>query len=837
MKISYNWLKDFVDLKKLPSDKLASLMTMNFAEVDGMENVGKDFVIDLKILPDRSSDCLSHFGVAREIAVLAGSKMRDKVLKIKIKESKKEKIEDIMEVENRNPEICKRYVSRVILNVKIGPAPEWLVERLEAIGQKSINNIVDATNYVMFELGQPLHAFDLDKVRGGHKNAKIIIRKAKDKEKITTLDNQEVGLSKDILVIADAKDALAIAGVKGGKKAEIDDNTKNIVLESANFSAGTIRKASRMTNIRTESSIRFAADLDPNLAGIAMDRLASLIVQIAGGEVVRGVIDIYPRKVADYKVGFSVADVKKMLGVEISEKEIVDILSRFDFKVKKINPLKEILKLAPSLAGQPYKYGSSVSFDAPERFDCSSFTSYVFMQSGVQIPRISIDQYFFGDVVAQQDAKSGDLVFSSSGKGKVYRESQEFLKGAKLKDGIDHVGLYLGDGKVIHATGRKGKIVIENLKRSESFKNFRGFVRINDAQKDAFFVVNVPTYRRDIKRKADIVEEIGRVYGYQQNLISKLPSSILIPAKRNDELFWEGAAKDILVSAGFSEVYNYSFVGEKDLTIAGSDKGNVLSLQNYLSDDRKYLRPNLSFGFLKNAKDNLRNSNEVRLFEIGKIFSGVYDDMTEKKYLGGVIVKKSSQSKAMEFYEAKASVDLLLGKMGITEFWYDDFKPMPDYSEKMMWHALRTAEIKIGDEKIGIIGEVSPKITNAYEIDGRVAIFEIDFEKLARLASEEYVYRPISKFPAMERDLAILTPLNVKVDEVLNVLENVGGGLLVDSDLFDIYEGDNIDQGMKSLAFHLIFQSPDRTLVDSEVEEVMNKIIGSINERGWGARI
>lgn len=820
MKISYNWLKDLIDLKKYPAPKLADLLTMNFAEVDGIEEVGNDSIFDLKILPDRASDCLSHFGVAREIAVLTQGKV--KAVEVGVKENKKEKIGKFLTVKNENPEICKRYVARVVKDVKIGPSPKWLAQRLETIGQKSINNVVDATNFVMFELGQPMHAFDYDKLGASHE---IVIRKADVKEKIVTLDNQEIELSREILVVADSKEPLAIAGVKGGKKAEIDNNTKNIVLESANFSAESIRKASRLTGVRTDSSTRFAADLDPTLAGVAMERLASLINQIAGGETISGKIDIYPRKAVEQKVAVSVGDINETLGTTLSEKEILNIFKKLSLKVKKVSQSEELLKLAKKMIGKPYKYGASTSQDAPKYFDCSSFTQYLYWQAGFAIPRVSVEQFLYGYQIEKKDLRIGDLAFRKGGKPYFYKETPK---------GVGHVGIYVGNGKIIHASGDKKKVVEEKV---DVFckKDFRGFRRMTDLSEDVF-VVEIPTYRRDMKLKADIIEEIGRIYGYE-NILSRAPEGFLIPPKRNDELFWENMAKNALVSAGFAEAYNYSFIGENDLRNIVSGKSHILQLENYLSDDRKYLRPSLLFGFISNARENFKYFDTVRIFESGRVYSvGDLEKVLEKKMLGGIISYKSGKDKAVEFYEIKGAVDLLAEKMGIPEIWYDDYEVAVDSFENGIWHGFRVAEIKIGDEKIGVAGEINPKILDAYGITGRVAAFEIDFEKLARLADEDRAYRPISKFPAIERDLAILAPIDIKVEDVLNVLENVGGRLLVDTDLFDVYEGDNIPQGQKSLAFHLIFQSQEKTLSDKEIDEIMTKIVSALAGQGWEAR-
>lgn len=328
MIVSYKWLQTYFD-KELPApEELAEILTMRAFEIEKIEKIGDDYVLDVDVLPNRSHDCLSHRGVAREISVL---------LKLIFKNEERElgefeKTENVP-VENKCKDICRRYIGRRLENVKVGPSPKWLVDRLEAIGQKSINNIVDATNYVMFDFGQPLHAFDADKVDGG-----IVIRKAVVGEKITTLDGKEMDLDESVLVIADDTAPLAIAGIKGGKKAEVDENTKNIILEAANFTHVPVRKASRKLNILTDSSKRFENQISPYMAGVAMEEVTALIAEIARSEgdiKVGDVTDLYDGIAKPYKVGVSTGEINRILGAQISSDEVEEIFKRFGFKYER----------------------------------------------------------------------------------------------------------------------------------------------------------------------------------------------------------------------------------------------------------------------------------------------------------------------------------------------------------------------------------------------------------------------------------------------------------------------------------------------------------------------
>lgn len=321
MKISYNWLKWYIP-EAPEAQKLADLITYHLAEVETIEKLPNgDSVLDIKILPNRAHDLLSHQGVARELASLLNIKFVDPTPKYKIPKSEPTSLKVEIKTDK-----CGRYMGRVIRNVKVGPSPDWVVEHLASIGQRSINNIVDAANIVMFDCGQPTHAFDLEKVAGG-----IVVRDAKEGETLTTLDNKAIKFKDSNVVIADSKNPLAIAGIKGGKIAEVDNNTKNIILECASFDPTSVRKTAQALNIFTDSRKRFENDLSPELASYAMLELSALIFEMCPDAIFEDIIDTYPQKQIEHKLSFSADKISNILGLDVSIAQIKDILSRYNF--------------------------------------------------------------------------------------------------------------------------------------------------------------------------------------------------------------------------------------------------------------------------------------------------------------------------------------------------------------------------------------------------------------------------------------------------------------------------------------------------------------------------
>ena len=653
MKISYNWLQSFFN-KKLPvPEKLADLLTFHSFEVEEVKENNDDWILDIDVLPNRSHDCLSHKGIAREISVLLKYPFKLIDYGKKIKESK-ELASKVVKIEVEDKKMCSRYTSRVVVDVKIDSSPKWIQDRLITCGLKPISNVVDIANYVMLETGQPMHAFDADKIAGN----KIVVRKAKKGEKMVSLDNEKYDLDENVLVIADEKGPVCIAGIKGGINPGIDGQTKRIVLEAANFNLRVIRQGSKKINLRTDASWRFENGLDPNLTQEAIDMCTYLIQKIAKGKVLKGLIDIYQDKREAKKINLDTFKVRSLLGINISDKDIIDILKRLNFKVKKT----------------------------------------------------------------------------------------------------------------------KNKLQ-----------------------------VTVPTIRLDLSIPEDLIEEIGRIYGFEK-IPSQLPNAFLIPSKKREDLIYQNKIKDILTNLGFSEVYNYSLLSNKE----------SIKLANPVSQEQKYLRSSLMTLLIKNIKDNKRYFERVRLFEIGKVFYLDKRQVIEKKKLACIISLDEKKKESQEFYHLKGVIDSLLNKIGISDIWYDDTLGKN-----------RKAEIKVGNDLLGYIEE----------IESNIAGFEIDFEKIVQLATEERIYAAPSKYPAMVRDISVLVDHGTKVVEVLNLINRVGGFLVRDIDLFDIYKGENIPDSKKNLAFHIVFQSDERTLVDSEVNQLRDIIITALEkEGGWEVR-
>lgn len=681
MKFSYNWLQSFFKNKLPKPEKLAELLTLKAFEVSEIKKIGKDWLLDIDVLPNRAGDCFSHLGIAREISVITGLTYRSPTSIVK--EDKNLKSKDFISVEVKDKTVCPRYTARAIVDVKVGSSPKWMQERLSVCGLRPINNIVDITNYVMLETGQPLHAFDAEKLEG----KKILVRFARKGEKITTLDNVKYNLDKDISVIADEKNPVGIAGIKGGKIPEIDAKTKIVVLEAANFERKTIRRGSKKLNLKTDASLRFEHGITPNLTESAANRAICLMQEIAGGKIAQGLIDFYPQKVKPKKLKLDLDYAKSLLGIEIPKKEVLKILKKLEFKI-------------------------------------------------------------------------------------------------------------------LHS-------------------------------KFNILDIEAPTFRLDINLQEDLIEEIGRIYGYEK-IPAVFPVASLIPPKRNFDIFWENLSKDILKEAGFAEVYNSSFIGDREATIFRHNKEKMIELENPTSKEQRYLRPSLIPGILKNIKSN-KQFKEIKIFELEKIFFKKQTgkgkkQMTEKRMLTGAMTGEA-------FYEVKGVMDSLFNKLGIADVWYDEYKPTSEDSELDIWNREIRAEIKIDGEEVGFLGEISSRVLEESEIEQKTVIFDLDFEKVAKLSSEEREYKPISRYPSAVRDLAILVPRQVKVEEVLNIIEITGGSLLVDTDLFDIYEGEELPEDKKNLAFRLVYQAEDRTLSSKEIDEIQQKIIKALEEEpDWQVR-
>ena len=629
MTVSYSWLNSFFKRPLPQPEKLAEILTMHSFEVESVEKKKNDWVLNIDVLPDRAGDSLSHIGIARECSAILGLKIIYSEPKIK---EGAHKIKDLLNVEIKDKN-CKRYSARIIQNIKIGPSPKWVQDKLTNCGVNPINNVVDATNYVMLELGQPLHAFDYDKIEGH----KIIVRHAKPGEKILLLNNTQVTLDKKIMVIADEKKSLAIAGIKGGKHAEVTYDTKTVVLESASFDPKTVGQTARRLNIRTDASARFENHLDPNITETAINRLSSLIIEWAKGEVVSGIIDIYPDKIKPIRIKLDIELLNKVLGINIPLNDVISILNRLEIKVINKNLLLEI-----------------------------------------------------------------------------------------------------------------------------------------------------PTFRQDLTIPENIIEEIGRIYGYDKTP-SQLPVSFLAPAKRNDDLYYINKIKDSFKELQYSEVYNYSFISDKELK---EYKLKAEPINNPVSSFFKYLRPSLVPQIVNNVKENLKSYDKVKIFEVGKVFIPEEKKIDERVVIAGA-------TSLMDVAKLKGELLCVLNNLGIKKV---SFKEL--------------AEIK--------------QIKN-------MLCFEMYFDVLMRYANEDKEYEKISYHPEAIRDISGIVADNVDVEKIKEIIKSKDLVKLVE--VFDIYKGQTIGKGRMSVSMHIIFQSEERTLDSETIDKLLKEIIKSLFDKfNWEER-
>jgi len=799
MKVSYNWLNAFLNNKAPDAQKVAEALTMNSMEVEGVEKLSNDFLMEVKTTPDKNHSCLCHRGVAKE----AGA-----ILNIKTVKNSREyvdfKISEInkkIDVKIEDEKLCKRYIGRVIENVKVGPSPVWLKERLESVGQRSINNVVDATNFVMFEIGQPMHVFDADKIDG-----QIIVRKALQDEQVdllgheitakggeTMVQDRNMILSGSELVITDNSSVLALAGIKGGKKAELTDSSTNLFLESANFDPVCIRKTAAFFKLQTDATKRYENEISPEIASEAMNILTKIIVEIAGtpDTKVGDIVDNYPRRANKFKLGISSKEASSIIGADIKDSDIEDVFNRFDFEWKKVKPVDEVLKIVESFVGVPYKLGASVLRDAPKYFDCSGFICYLFNNYGVSVPRVSVDQYVWGKKINKEDLTPGDVIYSNTGEGKIHTKTIEFLPGTDVSEGVDHCGLYLGNNKIIHATSLFGKIVVENLDKAERFKNIVGYRRMSDNKER--FVITVPDERLDLRIKEDLAEDIGRVYGYDKVKDLEIPKNIEKP--KVDQVFaYKQRIKEILYEEGFSEVMNYTFVENGDFELANS-----------ISPEKRFLRTELTSGMKKSLEFNTRYSElidmqQIRVFEFGHVFP---KNGEENHFIIGV--KNSPGFKAIK---EKEYLDSVLKKL---------------------------------EEKIGFKLNKINKDDNIAEFDLNTSVKglpELTEYKPEVFSDEGVKFKHISQYPFMTRDIAVFTPEGTKAEEVFSIIFKEAGELMIKNRLFDVFTKKFPDGISKtSYAYRLVFQSYEKTLSDEEVNLIMQKITDKMNANtGWQVR-
>ncbi len=656
-----------------------------FAQYQGLS----DTILELEITPNRP-DCLAVVGVAREVGAVYGTESRGVVASpvetgAPVVESVRVRIE--------SDELCPRYAARLIRNVKIGASPQWLAERVIACGARSISNVVDITNYVMFELGQPLHAFDADLLtRDADGMVTIGVRTAAAGERLTTLDGVERALAADMLVITDASGPIALAGVMGGESTEVHDATVNILLEAASFEPSSVSRSSRRLGLFSEASSRFEKSVDREACVAALDRAAELMTDLCGGEVAPGIVDIYPLPVEPVRLTLRSERLRALLGADIAAEESASIL---------------------------------------RRLGCEAIVSSAFEGS------------------------------------------------------------------------------------------------------DAVLDVAVPSFRPDLHREIDLIEEVLRIYGMDR-IVSTLPSGAGRLGELTRDQKWRERIGATLRACGLNETMTYSFADPEDvarLRIELPDDEVPVELLNPMSGEHAVLRRSLLPGLLRSVSYNQRRGTEdIHLYEIGSTFRTAVGrkQPKERGSVAGVLAGAwqpaawNDPSVALDFFDGKGILEMLVRQLGVARF-----KVRP--AELPFLQPGRAAEVLVGGEVVGWLGEVHPLVLDTFEAEAPVTAFELELAPLIRAARDAKAFTDVPRHPAVELDLALVVAEDVTAERVEQSIRAAGGKLLDTVRLFDVYRGKGVPAGKKSLAFALSYRAPDRTLVAEEVETVHERLVRKVS--------
>ena len=644
---------------------------------DAIEALGlHDVVFEYEITSNRV-DCYSVLGIAREAAATFRKPFVPPVVK---STGNSEDVNDMVTVEVKDTDLCPRYCARLVKNIKIAPSPEWMQRRLAASGIRPINNIVDITNYVMEEYGQPMHAYDYDTI-AGHK---IVVRRAEDGETFQTLDGQERKLDKDVLMICDEEKAVGLAGIMGGENSKITDDVKTMLFEAACFDGTNIRLSSKRVGLRTDASGKFEKGLDPYNAEAAINRACELIEELGAGEVVGGMVDVFPVKPEAVALPFEPEKYNKLLGTSVSEDEMIQYFDRLELKVDK-----------------------------------------------------------------------------------------------------------------------------------------------------ATNMIHIPSFRQDLLRTCDMAEEVARFFGYDK-IPMTLPSGESTSGKLSFKLQVEEVARRVAQYSGFSQSMNYSFESpkafDKLLIPEGSKLRDAITITNPLGQDFSIMKTQALNGMLSSLATNYNRKNKnVRLYEIGNIYIPKALPLTE------LPDERTQFTLGMygdgDFFTMKGVVEEFFEKVGLkNKISYD-----PD-NKKPFLHPGRQADIVYDGKIVGYIGEVHPTVSENYGINDRVIYADIDMPYIVELASFTIKYEGIAKFPASTRDISLVVDKSVLVGTMTAAIEKKGGKLLEECRLFDIYEGEQVGEGKKSVAFALTFRAKDRTLADTEINEIMEKILAELTKLGANLR-
>lgn len=677
-----------LDLEKLPEEQKTGIFILPSDTPVGIpakDVLGlNDVVLEFELTANRA-DCFSVFGLVREIAAITGNKPH--FPEIKVNEDDNTKLNDIFSVEIADPDLCSRFSTRMLKNVKIGPSPEWMQQRLEGAGIRSINNVVDVTNFVMIELGHPMHAYDYDKITG----KKLIARRAIEGEELHTLDDTSRKAKGEMLVIADSEKAAGLAGIMGGFETEITDTTTTVVLESADFYGPCIRRTARACGLSSEASGRFERGVDSETTIKALDRAAQLLQEMGACTVCEGIVDVYPNpKQANY-VTFTPEQINNHLGTNIAKDVMLNIIT-------------------------------SVGFDV-------------------------------------------------------------------TKDENDEI------------------------------------------------TVKVPSWRNDVTCMADISEEIARLHGFDK-IKSTLPNGVSMQGTQSAKQTFIDKVKASLSSQGLYETISFALTNEETFNKLNIPQDSPLRkavpIMNPLSDEYPLVRTTLLSSIFDNLARNLaRKNDDVALFEVGSVFFPKALPVTELpdevvKIAGAITGRRNAQgwnqtNDMVDFYDAKGIIEELLANLRVTRYTVET-------GTHYAMHPGKTALFKKGRDVIATVGEVHPAVLSAYGITKPVYIFELDATIVMKYMAKDLKYKALPKYPATSRDLAMLVDVDVNAADIEKAMTKAAGQNLTQITLFDVYTGKQVEEGKKSLAFSLTFQSNDKTLTDAEIDPAIEKIVAKLQK-------
>lgn len=640
---------------------------------DAVEVLGlHDVVFEYEITSNRV-DCYSVVGIAREAAATF---RKEFVPPVVTAVGNDEDVNDFIKVTVEDPDLCSRYTARVVKNIKIGPSPKWMQRRLASVGIRPINNLVDITNYVMEEYGQPMHAYDLDTIAGGQ----IVVRRAKENETFVTLDGQERKLDESVLMICDGEKSVGIAGIMGGENSMITDDVHTMLFEAACFDGTNIRKSSKKVGLRTDASGKFEKGLDPNNAEAAMNRACQLIEEMGAGEVVGGMVDVYSKKKEPVRVPFDADEINGLLGTDISKEDMLSYFKKIDL---------------------------------------------------------------------EYDEATNEVI--------------------------------------------------------------------------------APTFRHDLFRMADLAEEVARFYGYD-NIPTTLPRGEATTGKLSFKLRVEEIARDIAEFCGFSQGMTYSFespkVFDKLLIPSDSPLRNTVEIMNPLGEDYSIMRTTSLNGMLTSLATNYNRRNKnVRLYELGNIYLPKSLPLTE------LPEERMQFTLGMygdgDFFSMKGVIEEFFEKIGLHK--KETYDPN---AGKPYLHPGRQANIIYDGVVVGYLGEVHPDVADTYGIGTKAYVAVLDMPEITERATFDRKYTGIAKFPAVTRDISMVMPKEILVGQVEEVIEKKGGAYLESYALFDLYEGAQIKEGYKSVAYSIVFRAKDKTLEEAEISQAMEKILAGLEELG-----